>query len=452
MKLNLVSRSSHRTRPTPARTGAAVAIAALFAAACVEQPTAPDPNLSTITPTSGLANALGQTGPVGVDAEFAAIARDAPGFGGMFYDDTGRLNVYVTEAGRSGQAQSRILTRVNETLRAQGRVAAGNVVIRGASRDYGELTTLRARMTPVLGEPGVVFTDIDESQNRLRIGVLEGTGDDQIQALLESLDVPLDAVSIEVTDAIVPLANLRDAVDPMFGGLQIWRFTPPGTANICTLGFNVRFSNPSKSQHYFFTNSHCTEQRGTVTGTLFRQGPLSLATRVVAVEIEDPPFFTCQYIGFRCRYSDAALAQYLDGMPVDFARIYQTAASGTTAPATLEINTEGKWFTITNERPFPVMGDVLNKVGRTSGWTRGPVIGTCIDVGVAGASPPIAMLCQDRVQAFVAGGDSGSPVFEQIGGWNPVTLVGILWGGSASSFVMSAMENIHAEFGDFRVR
>ena len=118
---------------------------------------------------------------------------------------------------------------------------------------------------------------------------------------------------------------------------------------------------------------------------------------------------------------------------------------------TLEID-PGKWFTITNERPFPMMGDILNKVGRTSGWTRGPVTATCFDTGVSGSAPPIAMLCQDRVQAYVAGGDSGSPVFEQIGGWNPVTLVGILWGGSASSFVFSAMENIHAEFGEFRVR
>jgi hypothetical protein len=189
-----------------------------------------------------------------------------------------------------------------------------------------------------------------------------------------------------------------------------------------------------------------------VTGTRFRQGGLFLSTREVATEVEDPAFFTCQYVGFRCRVSDAALARYDEGMPADFARIYQTTQSGGGAPATLEISPEGKWFTITNEKPFPMMGDMLNKVGRTSGWTRGPVIGTCIDTGVSGSNPPIAMLCQDRVQAFVAGGDSGSPVFEQIGGWNPVRLVGILWGGSASSFVFSAMENIHAEFGDFRVR
>jgi hypothetical protein len=311
----------------------------------------------------------------------------------MFYDAGGRLNVYVTDAARSQQAQTRILTRVNESLRAQERdlPSAANVTILPAVRDYGELTTLRARMDPVLGEPGVVFTDIDESQNRLRIGVLAGTGTEQIQVVLDRLDVPLDAVSIEITEPIEPLATLRDANDPIAGGLQIWRFTPPNIANICTLGFNVRFTNPARSQPYFFTNSHCTEVRGDVTGTQFRQGALSLATRIVAVEVADPPFFTCQFAGFR-------------------------------------------------------------KVGRTSGWTRGAVTGTCINVGVAGAAPPIAMLCQDRVEAFLARGDSGSPVFEPNGGRKPGTHVGILWGGSASSFVFRAMENIHMEFGGFRVR
>lgn len=455
MKSHLDGGQERRTlRFAFARNGAAFTLAALLTAACSEQPTDPTPNPGlTVTPSFSRAGAPGQQRRAGIDAEFAAIARAAPGFGGMFYDAAGRLNIYVTEAGGSPQAQSSILTRVSASLRAQDRdvPSAANITVLPAARDYAELTALRDRMDPVLGEPGVVFTDIDESQNRLRIGVLDGTGADQIQAVLDRLDVPLDAVTIETTEPIEALATLGDTNDPIAGGLQIWRFIPPSTASICTLGFNVRFTNPAKNQHYFFTNSHCTEVRGEVTGTLFRQGPLSLATRIVAVEVEDPPFFTCQFAGFRCRWSDAALAQYLPDFTARLAMIYQTLDFGTTAPATLEILEEER-FTITDERPFPMMGDVISKLGRTSGWTRGPVTGTCINVGVAGAVPPIAMLCQDRVQAFVAGGDSGSPAFEQIGGRNPVRLVGILWGGSASSFVLSAMENIHMEFGEFRVR
>ena len=52
--------------------------------------------------------------------------------------------------------------------------------------------------------------------------------------------------------------------------------------------------------------------------------------------------------------------------------------------------------------------------------------------------------------AGVRGGDSGSGVFERLGG-NRIALVGVLWGGGdldgAPVFVFSAMENIEQELG-----
>lgn len=432
------------------RPSALFAIAALLTAACSELPTDPQ---GIVNPSFNRSSAPGQLRGVGIDAEYARIARDAPGFGGMYYDDSGRLNVYVTEQGRTPAAERAILTRVNASLRAQDRTEAmtTNVIIRHAARDYLELTTLRERMDAVLGQPGVLFTDIDESQNRLRVGVLAGTSIEQIESALQQLDVPVDAVNVEFTEPIVPVAFLNQANDPLAGGLQIWRFIPPGFASICTLGFNVLLDRPAMSQHYFMTNSHCTEVRGEVTGTQFRQDGLFLAARTVAVEVADPAFFTCQFAGFRCRWSDAALAQYLPDFTARLRMIYRTTAVGTTAPSTLEIHEEGKYFTIARERPFPMLGEILDKVGRTTGWTRGPVIATCVNTGVSGSNPPIAMLCQDFVASAVAGGDSGSPVFHQIGISKPVSLYGILWGSGGSFYVFSAMENIREDFGTFRV-
>src|SRR5690606_13612351 len=124
-----------------------------------------------------------------------------------------------------------------------------------AGRDYAELATLRERMSPVLAEPGVVFTDIDETRNELRVGVLDGVARGSIEAVLRRLGVPLDAVRIETTAPIQPLATLRELQNPVAGGLQIWWFEPPSTAWICTLGFNVMVG----GQPHFFTNSHCTE-------------------------------------------------------------------------------------------------------------------------------------------------------------------------------------------------
>jgi hypothetical protein len=67
----------------------------------------------------------------------------------------------------------------------------------------------------------------------------------------------------------------------------------------------------------------------------------------------------------------------------------------------------------------------------------------------------ITQLCQDFVDAYVAGGDSGSPVF----GLNTdgtVFLGGILWGGSTDletnhvQFIMSPLDAIRAEIGNIK--
>lgn len=426
-------------------------VAALGVTACVDQqPTAPDP---TDNPSFNRSTAPGQQHVAGLDAEFVRIAQHARGFGGMFYDESGRLNVYITQTGRqSPQAQQIVVETARASLQARGRFAplAAQVVVLEGARDYIELASLRDRMGPVLGEAGVVFTDIDEARNRLRVGILAGIAPAQIQAALDRLGVPLDAVGIEVTEPIAPLATLQEALDPIAAGMQIWRFIPPSTAGVCTLGFNVRLVADNESR-YFFTNSHCTEERGVVTGTQFRQGPLSFATRIAAVEVADPPFFTCQYVGFRCRYSDASLARYFPEMEIKLGMINQTTFVGTTEPGSLETLVPGKSFSIVAEREFPVLGEVLDKVGRTTGWTRGTVVGTCVDTGVAGSNPPIAMLCQDFVTTLSAGGDSGSPIFQPSDAKN-ATLYGILWGGSATVSVFSALENIRAEFAPFRTR
>jgi hypothetical protein len=90
-------------------------------------------------------------------------------------------------------------------------------------------------------------------------------------------------------------------------------------------------------------------------------------------------------------------------------------------------------------------GTVLNKVGRTTGWTQGPVVGSCVHTNVFGSN--FTLLCQTFVQAGVGGGDSGSPVFEIRSGGR-VELVGILWGGSGSSlYVFSPLKQIRDELG-----
>ena len=107
-------------------------------------------------------------------------------------------------------------------------------------------------------------------------------------------------------------------------------------------------------------------------------------------------------------------------------------------------------FSITSERLDTNFGTVVNKVGRTTGWTQGQVSNSCVTTNVSGTS--IAQICQTFVQAGVGGGDSGSPVFIITSGDN-VALAGILWGGSGSSlFVFSPLRNIERELGGLTTR
>jgi len=110
-----------------------------------------------------------------------------------------------------------------------------------------------------------------------------------------------------------------------------------------------------------------------------------------------------------------------------------------------DINTH---FHIVKENSSAVVGEVVNKVGRTTGWTQGPVTATCVNTAVSGTN--IVQICQNFVTAGVGSGDSSSPVFSitpTSTDPNAVVLRGILWGSSGSTFVYSPIGNIEQELG-----
>jgi len=440
-------------------------VALIGLAGCVDDPPLdPRSEIEIDGPTFNRQNAPGQQRRVGLDGEFARLNRDIPGFGGMFVDDAGKLNVYMSRGQvRAAEARQNVARQLDRALRASGRSAPlpHQIVVHEGDYEFLELARWNDQALPVLGLSGVVFTDIDESRNRLRIGIEEGTPEFEIQRALEALGVPAEVVTFETTGPIVPLADhtLRDRQHPLAGGLQLVMPHPvPGFVRLCTLGFNILREGRGRSENFFLTNSHCTESRGEVTGTPFYQQPIALPTEryLIGIEVEDPPFFDCpMFPGLICRYSDAAIVRYeTRRTPTKFGSIYRTAFFGTgnSAGSLVVEQDDPKFFFIQDEEPFPMMGEMLDKVGRTTGWTRGPVINTCINTT---PGLPIVMLCQDRVQANVAGGDSGSPVFQQSGDSKDATLYGILWGGSQlptgeMTYVFSALENIRADFGNFR--
>ena len=301
--------------------------------------------------------------------------------------------------------------------------------------------------TEALAVPGAVFVDADEASNRVRIGVERGASG-RVRAALARAGLPDGAVIVEEREPVTfamgqgpgrPKAkpggggqSLQGVVRPMIGGVQI---NFPGF--LCTLGFNV-------NDNSFVTNSHCTTTQGGTEGTPYWQ-PTSSASQQIATEASDPLYRTglngCPS-GRVCRFSDASRASYAGGADFAMGGIAKTQRPGRGLTIT------GR-FTITGDGDATA-GTVVNKVGRTTGWSQGAVTNTCVHTNVSGSN--ITQLCQNFVSATVGSGDSGSPVFQIVSGDN-VRLVGILWGGSGSrSFVYSPISNIRSELGTLSVR
>ena len=360
-----------------------------------------------------------------------ALARSVPGFGGFFVDEQGTPTIYLRDAAQRGAAE-RALT---PWFSAQGRAPA-TMRVRKADFDWAALDRWFTQASvEALGIQGVVFADADEARNRVRIGVEHAAAAARVRGVLARLGIPASAVNVDVTQPIRQLATLRDAVRPVVAGVQI---NFPGF--LCSLGFNASRS----GIRGFVTASHCTSTQGGVEGTPYWQPLESVRPIQVATETVDPTYPTggsCP-AGRNCRRSDAAFAKYINGTQNTLGRIARTSRINPNDRTIV-----GSW-TITSDASSSsfTIGLRVNKVGRTTGWSQGPVTGTCVNVNVSGTN--ITQLCQTIVSATVAGGDSGSDVFTITSGTN-VRLNGVLWGGSSDgkTFVFSPLANVKGELG-----
>jgi hypothetical protein len=300
-----------------------------------------------------------------------------------------------------------------------------------------------ARSSPdVMAIPGTVFADHDEDANRLVFGVENPGLARAVQTVLLRHGVPAEAYEIRVTEPIHFMSEtLRTRHRPTVGGIQI-HF--PGF--LCTLGFNVSHG----AGRSFITNSHCTSEQGSMTGTPYWQPLSSVDDTVIATEADDPAYFTGRPCpeDRRCRYSDAARAAYSASVESS-----QGVIARTTGVNNGSLTVDGA-FTVTSQASTDTtFSGTIHKVGRTTGWTSGNVSSTCTTVNVGGTD--ITLLCQTMVQGsflqqIVGGGDSGSPAFRITSG-NDVELVGILWGGSlfGDLFVFSPLKGVLDELGAF---
>lgn len=415
----------------------------LLAAACTDRATAPD---ALGTPSaSTLAQVAQDPTP-----DQLAVAQVVPGFGGYFLDATGAPTVYLTDPAYRADAEQALAGFL-----ASFGFTASDLRVRQADYDYLQLDAwYRAAWPDALALEGAVFSDIDEGSNRLRFGGVNASAVASIVSAVTNAGVPAAAVEVALADPVTQVVTLRDRVRPVHGGYQINFFPTPSVVTlVCTLGFNA----VSGGTNSFVTNSHCSNvQGGSETPTDYYQplrgGTTFNADNFIGVEVHDPHYFIsldCP-AGRMCRYSDAARAEYAEGQEFLLARIARPVASDPQL-GTLEVDPVNSMFRVVSEQRNPVLGEVVNKVGRTTGWTFGEVFATCVNVNITAST--ITQLCQSRSRAGVGGGDSGSPVFTSNTD-ETVNLTGILWGSSTNvvtgevTSIFSPFSGVERELGD----
>lgn len=397
-------------------------IAPIFAAACDDTMPPTGPGASTPREAASPA-APGQQKARGLEARFAEIERQVPGFGGYFYDADGALTAYVTDPRNEGQARAALAQ-----LQREGKEKAGAPVkVRQGRYAFGELSRWNEKLNGVFAERGVVYTDLDEASNRLRVGVESLGLEKAVRQRAERAGIPAEALEVSQAEPVKPLQTLQSLVRPVQGGLQITWYRG-ASLYVCTLGYVV--DNTS-----YITNSHCSATQGAVDGTVAYQ---NLPNASIGSEVADPAYWaggSCP-AGWVCRWSDSSKGNFFGGVPFTWHGVANTTGIGSITIA--------GGYTVVAEQAFPTLGQTLTTVGRTSGKRVGNVIQTCANIQQAGT--PIVLLCQDVVGASSAGGDSGSPVFIDLGGGN-ATAAGILWGGGTGNYVFSAVANIEADLG-----
>ncbi len=125
-----------------------------------------------------------------------------PGFGGMFIDSDGRLTVYLLDTARLPAARSAI-----EAIFGSSHVPAAGVRAVQGQYTVSQLKAWTERAGTVLKMPGVTLVDLDEAQNRVAIGVEDGSRTRAVEQRLSSLKIPREAVVIQVTGRIRPLRS-----------------------------------------------------------------------------------------------------------------------------------------------------------------------------------------------------------------------------------------------------
>jgi hypothetical protein len=405
-------------------------VAAILLAACSDEPLSPNrpQREALVAPTASAHLAAAAAGRLsrGFEDEILRLENRIPGLGGLFRQD-GDIVIYLQDPSQRGAAM-RELRAAASTVRAdpafRSQLAAGNrVTVRTGKFPFSQLVAWQgALLRAVAGTPALLSVDADEARNQVHVHLVDGGSRAAVDAAIATLSLPPGAVHIDFGPR-VDAAHLTSRFRPTGGGVQIQN----GSGGSCTLGFNI--TTEFWNETGLLTASHCAEGAigaGATGGTIF-QNTAAGGNEIGTVHLNPAFNRTDAECGgmSSCTYADAMMVIY-SSASLSQKRIARTAFVGQNYGAgSLD---EVGWFTDISKAWFtPYVGMTADKVGRTTGWTRGTVNATCAAVQVNGPGGYM-VLCADSYTGSRGGrGDSGSPVFYPPAGGDPAWAVGILF-------------------------
>ena len=368
------------------------------------------------------------------DDEHARVARaEVPGFAGFYLREDGTPVVRLVDPSQRGAAQRYL---AQELGRAHGRAnAPTEPVFLSAAYDFAQLKGWAGQVEGLLTRSDVFLVDVDEVNNRVHVGVADNTAAGAVRSEAARMGIPAAALFVQTQPKPEMRATVRDRYTTIVGGTQI-----AFSNYLCTLAFNAR--RVSTGTDIYVTNSHCTRRQFASDGIALYQ-PSRVSGNEIGVEVADRATYACAGVGTKCRQADAAYYSNNGLRTVGQGGIARTAlATGGNAG----ITTLGEFDIVARYTGTLPVGTVLGKTGRTSGSTYGLVTQSCVTIG--------DLRCQDVSKVWSESGDSGSPMYVQVGGAgdpaNDVQLQGILWGGPGtdwSTTYSSRLSGIEQDLG-----
>jgi hypothetical protein len=391
-----------------------------------------------------------------LDIAFLRLNLAIPSFAGM-YREKEAVKVTLGNMSEAEAARPIILKFLRENFASEFKEKSPPEIRFEPSKtklNWFDIYHYKQALRDVLTIPDTVLLDADEVCGCVTVGISNERAREAVENFVKIAQVPTDAVRIVAMAPIVPLQSVDGQFRPIPGGVQIkndaggllWL----GLGGICTATMAAeRFTIAG-----IVTASHCTRVQGGIEGTQFAQNGRQLfGLDYVGHESADPPWTAggagCP-TGSLCRASDSAFAVIdIGNQNGEMDAIARPAILCLTSPAgvvpascPLTMSSATAVLTVTGTAALPLAGAIVTKVGRTTGWTGGPITTTCANTTQAGTT--FVALCTSLASAGSSPGDSGAPVFTIPPGTGALTattatLVGLLWGGGGGSIAFSSI-------------